>query len=137
MCVCSDLFHFNPFQSISFCFILFRSVSFHSIPFHSILFRSVCACNDIQKIFLFISISISPSLPFRSGPFRESLHVCLFHSVSFHSISFRFVPYVHIIIWKYFFTLSLSQSVPFRGESLHVFDAQKGLFTRGSDFAFS
>ena len=36
---CSDLFHFNPFQSISFCFILFRSVSFCFI-----LFRSVSFC---------------------------------------------------------------------------------------------
>ena len=126
--------HFILFHSVSFCFVLFCSVSFcfipfHSIPFHSIPFpipfRSVCACNDIENLFLFNSISISSSrsAPLCSAPFRAclfwfvpfqsiSIHFILFHSVSFcfvlfhsipfHSIPFhspfRSAPWVHVMI---------------------------------------
>ena len=106
-----DLLCFILFRSVLFCFILFRSVSFCFIPFHSpfpIPFRSVCACNDIENLFLFkILISSSRSAPLhseRNGPCvfalicSISIHFILFRSVSFcfilfRSVSFCFIPF--------------------------------------------
>ena len=73
-------------------------------------FRSVCACNDIENLFLFNSISISSS---RSAPFRSvqrwicpcvfvlicsiSIHFNPFHSVSICFILFRSVSFCFIL----------------------------------------
>jgi hypothetical protein len=79
-------------------------------------FRSVCACNDIENLFLFNSISISSS---RSAPFRsvqsETVRVCfiLFHSVSFCFVLFRSVSFCFVLFRSVSFCFIPFHSIPF------------------------